>query len=181
MERRTFLTAAGGLAGSVALAGCTSLFETRSARVPPPVENPPSAIFIPTHSEGMKMAGKQTVGDLDVALMFTYPERFWTVTGSQTELSKIENGDTLHLMAVVWATGTNVLLPDTGLSLSIVGGQQEVIYPMLSQRMSFHYGGNFTLDGEGTYTVRVSVGGMSTKRTGTFRANSPNRQQKSSN
>jgi hypothetical protein len=34
--------------------------------------------------------------------------------------------------------------------------------------MGFHYGANFGLDGDGEYTVRVSVGGMTTRRTGAF-------------
>ncbi|MEF8888264.1 MAG: hypothetical protein V5A30_10685, partial [Haloarculaceae archaeon] len=37
-----------------------------------------------------------------------------------------------------------------------------------SQPMGFHYGANFGLDGDGTYTVRLSVGGVSTRRTGAF-------------
>jgi hypothetical protein len=45
---------------------------------------------------------------------------------------------------------------------------QEVIYPMLSQPMGFHYGANFGLGGDGSYTVTVSVGGVSTRRTGSF-------------
>ncbi|MFB6204914.1 MAG: hypothetical protein ABEJ05_00070, partial [Haloglomus sp.] len=44
-----------------------------------------------------------------------------------------------------------------------------VIYPMLSQPMGFHYGANFPLEGDGSYDVTVSVGGMNTRRTGAFR------------
>jgi hypothetical protein len=40
---------------------------------------------------------------------------------------------------------------------------------MLSQRMGFHYGGNFTLPSDGEYVGRVSIGGTSVRRTGTFR------------
>jgi hypothetical protein len=40
---------------------------------------------------------------------------------------------------------------------------------MLSQPMGFHYGANFSLNGSKTYTVKLSVGAMSTRRTGTFR------------
>jgi hypothetical protein len=72
----------------------------------------------------------------------------------------------------VWDPETGTVLPDTGLTIEISKGgelvSEEVIYPMLSQPMGFHYGANFGLDGDGTYTVTVRVGGVNTRRVGGF-------------
>jgi hypothetical protein len=108
------------------------------------------------------MQGTTAAGDLRVAFMYTTPHRFWTVTGS--ELSETPKGGNIHGMAVVWDAATGRVIPETGLSLEIEQDgelvSQEVIYPMLSQRMGYHYGGNFGLDGDGEYTARVSVGAV---------------------
>lgn len=78
----------------------------------------------------------------------------------------------MHLMATVWEPRTETVLPDTGLSVEITQDGEtvsnEVIYPMLSQPMGFHYGANFGVPGDGTYTVTLSVGAMQTRRTGDF-------------
>ncbi|MUV88259.1 hypothetical protein GJ631_17290 [Natronomonas sp. CBA1123] len=62
--------------------------------------------------------------------------------------------------------------PRRGLSVEIARDgetvSEEVIYPMLSQSMGFHYGGNFILDGDGTYEVEVTVGGLPIRATGDF-------------
>lgn len=75
-------------------------------------------------------------------------------------------------MASVWEPHTEIILPDTGLSVEINQGDtlvsEETIYPMLSQQMGFHYGANFALPGDGTYTATLSVGAMSTRRTEKF-------------
>lgn len=111
-------------------------------------------------------------GDYRFALMYAAPHVFWTVDGAETTRQPIEQGDSLHLMSVVWDPETGTVLPDTGLSVEIsrdgdlVG--QEVIYPMLSQRMGFHYGANFPLPGDGSYTATLSVGGTGVRRTGAF-------------
>ena len=224
MDRRTFLRASAGVTGSVALAGCSSLFSVRRGD-PPLVENRPNAVYYPTHTEGMEMVGMSGMGgmamdgstgmgntsdagrmgmngssemamndssgmssngsstdsmsgggngasDYAFGLMYSYPHRFWTVNGSETRKVSIQQEDTVHLMTSVWEPKTRTVLPDTGLSVEITQDgeivSQEVIYPMLSQRMGFHYGANFGLEGNGTYTATLSVGGMSTRRTGEF-------------
>ena len=48
MKRRALLRA-GALAGSLSLAGCSSLIETRAAGVPPVPENRPDGIYHPSH------------------------------------------------------------------------------------------------------------------------------------
>jgi uncharacterized protein involved in high-affinity Fe2+ transport len=112
-------------------------------------------------------------GEYAFGLMYSYPHRFWTVTGTERSKTALQDADSMHLMASVWNPATNTVLPDTGLSVEITRDgelvSQEVIYPMLSQQMGFHYGANFELPGEGTYTATLSVGAMSTRRTGAFR------------
>jgi len=87
-------------------------------------------------------------------------------------LTEIASEDDVHLMTTVWDADTGQILPETGLSLEIERDgelvSQEVIYPMLSQPMGFHYGANFGLDGDGTYEVTTAVGGVSTRRSGGF-------------
>jgi hypothetical protein len=172
MKRRDLLRTGGALTGALALAGCSRLVETRTAGVPPVPENRPDGIYYPSHVEGMKMAGTATSGDYAVGLFYSYPHRFWNVNGDSVSLTEIDGDDAVHLMASVWDPDTETVLPDTGLSLEIYRDDalvsQEAIYPMLSQPMGFHYGANFGLEGDGTYAVGLSVGAMSTRRTGAF-------------
>ena len=177
-RRRAFLgAAAAGVVGS--LSGCSTvnhLLETTNSRAPPLVENRPNGVYFPTHVEGMKLAGTGRAGDLKVGLVYTYPHRFWTVTkrdGSYvSKKTAIDADDAVHLMAMAWDPETGTVVPDTGMSLEITRDgelvSQEVIYPMLAQKMGFHYGANFSLDGAGTYTVTVSVGGVSLARFGAY-------------
>ncbi len=182
MRRRRFLRGAAGLSlgAAAGLSGCLGVLETRSARTVPLPEDRPDAVYYPSHVEGMAMVGQATAtpaggadganGEYRVAVMYSYPHRFWTVTG--TERSKHSVAGDLHLMTTVWDPETGTVLPETGVDVEITRGgelvSQEVVYPMLSQPMGFHYGGNFTLDGDGTYAVRVSVAGTSVRRTGAF-------------
>jgi len=172
MKRRALLRTGGALAGSLSLAGCSSLIETRAAGVPPIPEDRPDGVYYPGHVEGMAMAGMTTSGDYGVGLFYSYPHRFWNVNGDDVSLTEIESDDAVHLMASVWDPETETVLPDTGLSAEIYRDgslvSQETIYPMLSQPMGFHYGANFGLEGDGTYSVRLTVGAMSTRRTGDF-------------
>jgi len=178
MDRRAFL-AAGGAGLAAALAGCTatgSLFETTNSREPPLVEPRPAGVYVPTHSESMGMVGTASAGDLRVSLSYSYPHRFWTVEREDgafvARQVAIEADDAVHLMATPFDPETGRVVPDTGLSVEVYRDDslvtQEVIYRMLSQRMGFHYGANFPLDGDGTYEVRVAVGGASLRRTGAF-------------
>ncbi|MGM0591800.1 MAG: DUF7350 domain-containing protein [Halobacteriota archaeon] len=178
MKRRQFLATAGvGLTG--AIAGCSGLFETTTSREPPLVENRPSSPYIPTHREGMSMVGMGKAGDIAVVLFYSYAHRFWVIENEDgeyvAEVVPIDGDDAVHLMATPFDPETNTVVPDTGLSLEITRDgtlvSQEVIYPMLSQRMGFHYGANFPLDGDGVYDVAVSVGGLgdNVSRFGSYR------------
>jgi hypothetical protein len=171
MKRRALLRA-GALVGSASLAGCSGLVETRAAGVPPIPENRPDGVYHPSHVEGMSMIGTGAGGDYAVGLMYSYPHRFWNVNGDAVSLTEIGSEDAVHLMASVWDPETGTVLPETGLSIEVYRDgalvSQEAIYPMLSQPMGFHYGANFGLDGDGAYDVRLSVGAVSTRRTGDF-------------
>ena len=171
MRRREFLAGAGAAAGAT-VAGCSGIVETRSLQSPPVLSDRPAAVYFPTHIEGMSMTGMGTAGGYGFGVMYSYPHRFWNVNGTDVQKTAIEDGDDVHLMSVVWDTETGTVLPEAGLEVEITNDDglvsQEVIYPMLSQPMGFHYGGNFALEGDGSYTVTVSVGGLNTRRTGAF-------------
>jgi len=179
MRRRQLLRAGAALATGTAagLAGCLGVLETRSARTPPLLEDRPEAVYFPTHVEGMELVTQTTATgeggtEYGVAVMYSYPHRFWTVTGAETTRHSIADSD-LHLMTAVWDSRTRTVLPEVGVDVEITRGgdlvSQEVVYPMLSQPMGFHYGGNFALAGDGTYRLRVRVAGGSLRRTGAFR------------
>jgi hypothetical protein len=132
----------------------------------------PDGIYVQPFVENMLTAGTASSGEYEFGVFYTFPHQFWTVTGTDRSEQPLRDVHTLHLMASVWDPETGTVLPETGLSVEITHDDdlvsEEVIYPMFSQRMGFHYGANFTLEGDGTYTVTVSVGGTDLRRTGTF-------------
>jgi len=171
MNRRRFL-AGTGLASVSLLAGCGS-FETQSTRAPPLVENRPDATYRPTHAEGMGTVGRADAGDYAVGLTYSFPHRFWTVTGTDAERVEIRDADSIHLMAVVWDPETELVLPvSAGLSITVERNGETVAdkppWPMISQNMGFHYGDNYALDGDGLYRIRVRVNGMGERRLGSL-------------
>jgi hypothetical protein len=171
MNRRRFLAGA-GLAGASLVAGCGSLQE-QSTRSPPLVENRPDATYYPTHAEGMEMVGMGKAGDYMVGLTYSFPHRFWTVTGTSAERVDIRDADSVHLMASVWDPETKMVLPiQSGVNIDITSDGETVAdkqpWPMISQNMGFHYGDNYQLDGEGVYEITVSISGMSERRLGAF-------------
>ena len=182
MDRRQFLAAAAaGVTASAA--GCVEAFESAAdvsyGREPPVVEDRPDAIYWPTHTEEMTMAGMGTTDDgRRVSLMYTFPHRFWRVfrsddgEGYESRMFEVEADDAVHLMANVWDAETGVVLPVSSVDIAVTGGnnvdERETIYPMLSQRMGFHYGDNYHLDGDGGYTAAVTVGGVTAERFGAF-------------
>ncbi|WP_136716845.1 DUF7350 domain-containing protein [Halorientalis salina] len=172
MDRRRYLRRGVGL--SVALfAGCSSPDTgsattdsggTTTTTTSTAGSTDDGGVYVQTFLEEMAMAGRTRAGEYEVALLFTVPHRFWTVTGEERSVVPIDDDDAVHLMAVVWDRETRTVLPGTGLSVEVNRAgrliSEEVIYPMLSQRMGFHYGGNFPLPGDDTYTVDVSVGAL---------------------
>src|SRR6056297_2896000 len=181
MDRRRFLAAtAAGLTATTA--GCVEAFEsaaeTTYGREPPLVDPRPEAIYWPTHTEAMEMAGMGTTSDgRRVSLMYTFPHRFWRVFrgdegGYESRIFEVGADDAVHLMATVWDAESGVVVPVSSVDIAVTGGnnvdERETIYPMLSQRMGFHYGDNYHLDGDGGYTAAVTVGGVTADRFGEF-------------
>lgn len=179
-----------GAAGTLGLAGCAGLTgdgndgsgdstttKTSYGNVPPVVEDRPSEPYYPTHVEGMELAGKQLQGDYACALTYTYPHRFWLVTGTRTRKVVITREDTVHLMPVIWNTSAKLVPPDVSPQITVETDGEVVAdfapWPMLSQPMGFHFGDNVALDGDGTYTVTVEVGSPSGRRTGGLAPNDP--------
>ncbi|WEL20145.1 hypothetical protein [Halorhabdus sp. BNX81] len=171
MFRREFL-ATGSAVGATALAGCGSL-ESRAIEVPSVLDDRPEAIYVPGHVEGMDVVGIQTSGDYAVALSYSYPHRFWTITGTDAERTSIDETDSVHLMATVWDPETGMVLPDVGVAVEITRDgslvSEETVYAMLSQPMGVHHGANFAglEDGE-NYEVAVRVGATASRPTGAF-------------
>ncbi|SIR82636.1 Fe2+ transport protein [Haladaptatus litoreus] len=174
MNRRTFLRTGTALAGGTALTGCLESlgFRTQSAwRDPPIVENRPDAVYYPAYIEGMEMYGMAKDGDFRFALMYSYPHRFWNVTGQSSNKVLVQSDDSLHLMLSLWDAKTNTVVPaDMQVTITKDGEtvDDRAPWPMLSQTMGFHYGDNVTLDGNGSYTATVAVGSIGARRTGDF-------------
>ena len=169
-----FLTHGAAL-GMGTAAGCLNPFDSDVGAVPEPsvVEDRPDAVYYPTHTEEMEMIGVAEAGNYSIGLMYSYPHRFWTVTGTTTERVDIRDDDTIHLMAVVWDAETETVLPvAAGLSMTISRDGEAVEerspWLMISQRMGFHYGDNVGLDGDGSYTVTVQVNPIADRQLGAY-------------
>ncbi len=172
MRRRGFLRAAGS-AGVAGIAGCGGFRLQSANRAPPLVENRPSAVYFPTHIEGMAMIDTTKTGDYGLGLTYSYPHRFWTTTGTQTEAVTIRTEDSIHLMATVWDAETGMVLPiGAGLTTEITRDGETVVerapWPMISPVMGFHYGDNIALPAEGEYSITVRVGAVAGRRLGGF-------------
>jgi len=173
VSRRRFLAGAGAL-GAAATAGCLSSlgFEEQSARVPALVENRPDAVYHPTHVEAMEMVGMGSAGPYGVALSYSFPHRFWTVSGTDTSKVSIGASDSMHLMASVWHEEAGVVLPSAAASVSVSRNGETPVdrrpWAMLSQRMGFHFGDNVSLPESGTYDAEVTVSPPSARLTGAF-------------
>ncbi|WP_436343582.1 DUF7350 domain-containing protein [Natronorubrum sp. FCH18a] len=189
IDRRAFVRLSGVATGALALAGCLGFGDDDSAdengvddpdagELPsfPEVEDPPSAVYLPTHRESMRVLEPVDAGDYTLAPMLSYQHPFWLVTGSGGEngIQRVDPEQTggVHVMIVVWDDETGIILPvDTGAEIRVsldgeqVGSPQSA-WPMLSQGMGFHFGDNVPLEGEGTYTVEVEIPPLSVRTTG---------------
>ena len=179
MRRRSVIRAGAGALSAGLLAGCIGgddggEDDSGDDGTPRPTEGNGrhDGVYVQRFTDGMAMQGTAGAGDLRVAVMYSAPHRFWRMVGDERKEEPVAEGDSMHLMAAVWEPETGIVVPETGLTVEIApeGGafDEQVIYPMLSQPMGFHYGANFVLDGDGTYDVRVTVGGLNIRRTGAF-------------
>lgn len=160
MHRRDALKVGAAL-GGVAVAGCLDVFETESVwRNAPLVEDRPDAVYVPAGREQMGTYGTARAGRYAVALQYTFPHRFWTVSGTSTNRVEVGEEDSLHLMVTVWDAETGVVLPaEPRLELHHDGSiaASRTLWTMLSQRMGFHYGDNLELDEEGQYVATIRL------------------------
>lgn len=170
LSRRAFLGAS--TTATVALAGClgdsgddgatpTPESDTGTAPSLPRVENPPDAVYLPSHRNAMKMLSPVDAGEYTVSPMITYPHRFWLVTGTQREEVTADTKG-IHLMATIQDAESGAVLPiDKGAQARVKQDgelvDQRAPWPMISQRMGFHFGDNVGLPGTGTYTVEFDV------------------------
>jgi len=196
LSRRAFLAA--GAAATGALAGCLGdadgnggdesggtgngddlsspeVADTSNAPTVPEVENPPDAVYLPSHRDAMQPLPTVEAGEYAVTPMLTYPHRFWLVTGTERE-EVAPSASGVHLMATVWDADTGEVLPvDTGSQMRITRDSdpvdQRAPWPMVSQTMGFHFGDNVGLPDQGTYTVEFDltpIGGDTVRTTGAF-------------
>jgi hypothetical protein len=170
-SRRAFIAGLGA-AGLSGLAGCAGFSLESSNRQPPVVENRPDGVYYPTHVEGMQMSGMASDGTYKCALTYTYPHRFWTVTGTDRTKVTVADDDSLHLMPVVWHAASGIVTPDVNPNIAVARDGERVTevspWPMLSQPMGFHFGDNVRLPEEGSYEVTVSVGEPGSRRSGSL-------------
>jgi len=192
MRRREFVRAAGLGAVGAGTSGCVheSLSDTdmgtaasddnetdgggsdgnSPTSLPSVLEDRPDAVYYPTHTDGMEVIDHKTVEGYDVSVMYSYPHRFWTTTGTRTNRVDIRpDTDDIHFMASVWDGETNTPIP-ASLTATFVedGGQvaESNLWTMLSQQMGFHNGDNMDIGGDGAYEVQLSVspGGFERRR-----------------
>ncbi|MFB6282438.1 MAG: iron transporter [Halobacteria archaeon] len=158
MNRRSFVSVLGGTA--FLLAGCLETRKTRSGRSVVP-QNRPNAVYVPTHVDGMVKAASKEYSGYRVRLFYTLPHVFWTVTGGRTNRVEPEDDDTVHFMAVVTDADTGTVMPSANVSAALRKDGELVadreLWPMVSERMGFHYGDNIPLSGSGSYEVNVEV------------------------
>lgn len=180
MRRRAFLQCGSASLLSV-LPGCLSenaAEETGSEDSesefddPSPPWSTPDSVYYQGHRKGMKMIGTAQRDNRTIALTYTYAERFWSVTGEKTQRVAVEDGyNAIHLMASVWHTETNTVLPvDSGLRVSVEQNGETVteraLWPMLSQRMGFHFGDNIEFPSQEEYSLVVDIGNTTIERFG---------------
>ena len=140
----------------------------------PRVENPPDAVYVPTHREAMDHLPSVEAGEYTLSPMVTYPHSFWLVTGTEREEVVPTDGRGVHLMATVWDTETGRVLPvDSGAEMRVLKdgervGSPRAPWPMISQTMGFHFGDNVPLPEDGVYTVEVDLNPIAARKTGAF-------------
>ncbi|MFW5929832.1 MAG: DUF7350 domain-containing protein [Halobacteriota archaeon] len=177
MERRQLLYLMGGVTvGTLGLGGVLLQRNRRRTRRTAEslgcldvVEDPPDAVYVPSHADGMQMVGVSEGDEVDVMLAYTYPHPFHVVTGRRTEY--VESSGTVHLMAVAWSKETRDVLPvESGPTFRVESTAEDVergVWPMMSQQMGYHYGDNFEV-GEGEVHVEVDLPAPSVDTTGDY-------------
>src|SRR6056297_439167 len=122
MDRRRFLHGGVGLSAAL-LAGCNrpesgaTTSSNATGTTSPTDEGNGGGVYVQSFVERMATAGRTRAGEYAIALLFTIPHRFWTVTNDERAAVPIDDDDAIHLMALVWDPETRTVLPGTGLSV----------------------------------------------------------------
>jgi len=172
--KRRHLLASGAAALGLATAGCLGVggggSDQSGPSTPARVDDPPQAVYLPTHVEGMQMSGMARDGRLRFALSYSFPHQFWLVTGSRRRTVELREEDSLHLMVSAWDGETGTVLPTSNATISIGRDGESVVekslWAMLSQNMGVHLGDNVALPDEGTYDVDLSFGPVEARGAG---------------
>jgi hypothetical protein len=155
------------------MAGCLNLTEDDSWEQPSVLGDRGDSVYVPTHTEGMQMAGTRSVGRYRFALSYARPHRFWLVTGDRVRQVGVSESDSMHLMLTAWDGETGTVVPTSNAVVRVTQDGEVVVsdtplWSMISQSMGLHFGDNVTLDGDGSYEVEVSFGPVETRRAGTL-------------
>jgi len=141
---------------------------------PPVVDDPPAAVYKPTHRESMGLLDTVQVGDYLLLPHFTFPHRFWLMRGDDDEPTVADPEDPgLHFMFAFWDAETGNMLPvDITESMTVRQDGNIVdrrdMWPMIAQSMGFHFGDNISLPEEGTYEIEVQLNPIRARKTGAF-------------
>jgi hypothetical protein len=149
---------------------------TSETRGRPVVQDPPDAVYTPTHRAPVEMVGMVEAGEYTLMPHFSLPHRFWLVRGDGIEAVPPKIDDSIHLMMAFWDGDTGSLVPvDIGAQVTIRQGGETVTrvapWAMISQQMGFHLGDNVALPGDGTYTAEITIPSIESdqvRKTGAF-------------
>ncbi|MFP8956642.1 hypothetical protein ACLI4Y_07930 [Natrialbaceae archaeon A-CW3] len=139
----------------------------------PEIEDPPDAVYLPTHRERMRMVEPVEAGDYLIGPMLTYPHPFWLTDGSEVERVDPTAEDDVHLMVTAWDRETGHVVPLDSSPVFELYQEGEFIaenrpWLMISQQMGFHFGDNVALEGDGTYRVEGRINPVNVRKTGAF-------------
>ena len=146
------------------------------------VEDPPAAVYLPTHREAFGMLPTRQVGEYAVMPHYTYSHTFWLMRGAEREEVAPE-AQSLHLMFAFWDAETGAMLPvDVGGRIEVFRDGERIagprrMWPMISQGMGFHFGDNvpFASDDHdspfpeaGSYEIDLTLDRIGIEKTGAF-------------
>lgn len=180
--RRRFLGRAAG-AASVAFAGC-SLIETRThgggrtdiASTATPEDDGASTdadfVYLPPHVHGHRVAETVETNGLGVGLLYSVPDLYFRVNGSQTTEVTAAPDDSMQLLTWVWDVETRTVLQGVPVRADVRNGDGTVVddrlIPLLSQRRGAHQVRNVSLPTYGEYSVRLTLAPPEPRLTGAF-------------
>ncbi|WP_394741402.1 DUF7350 domain-containing protein [Natronococcus roseus] len=168
--RRRDLLAAGALSSALSLAGCLETLEREDAWRELVVD-PPDGAYVPPKVDEMLPLGTAAADGLEVSLSATRPHSFWTVADGERARADVRDHHDAHLMATVTDAETGLAVP-TSVSTAVHSRDERIdertLWPMLSQRMGFHYGDNVPLGEDGPHDATVRIEPTSAHVSGTL-------------